>query len=151
MVASVRVIITGIVAPEVRAQIGSVTTHLGDMLGPLFAPLDYGGGIEQFAVFFVSVESDPFENERYCIANNRASRYKDFLTGKTVKFVGVAVPIDPETVLALSEAKLSKCLENLLLEELESPAYAMPKNFDRQRLLADLRVFLARRDENAES
>jgi hypothetical protein len=145
-----RVIITGIVAPEVRAQIGSATTRLEERLGPILSILDYGGGIEQFSVFFVSVESDPFENERYCIANNRASRYKDFLTGKTVKFVGIAAPIDPEIVLASSEAELSKCLENLLLEELESPPYAMPKKFDRQRLLADLRVFLARREGNAE-
>ena len=72
------------------------------------------------------------------------------MTGKTIKFVGIAVPIDPETVLASSEAELSKCLENLLLEELESPAYALPKKFDRQRLLVDLRVVLAQRQGGTE-
>jgi hypothetical protein len=148
--ATIRIRITSIVAPEVRAPISSVTTRLEDQLGPVVAPIDYGGGIDQFAVFFVSVESDPLENERYCIANNRASRYKDLLTGKMVKFVGIAIPIAPETVLASSQVELSKRIEDLLLEELESPAYAMPKNFDRQRLLADLRVFLARREGNAE-
>jgi hypothetical protein len=137
--------VTSIVAPEVRALISSVTTRLEDWLRPAIEPNDYGGGIDQFAVFFVSVESDPVENERYCSANNRASRYKDLLTGEMVRFVGIAVPIAPETVLASSQDELSNRLEALLLEELESPAYAMPKNFDRLRLLIDLRVALSSR------
>ena len=60
-----------------------------------------------------------------------------------VKFVGIAVPVDPETVLGSPQAELPKLLEGLLLAELESPAYAMPKMFDRQRLLADLKAALA--------
>lgn len=135
--------VTSIVAPEVRALVSSVTTGLEDRLSPVVEPNDYGGGIDQFAVFFVSVESDPLENERYCTANNRASRYKDLLTGNTVKFVGIAIPVDPETVLGSPQAELPHLLEGLLLDELESPAYAMPKKFDRQRLLTDIKAVLA--------
>jgi hypothetical protein len=135
--------VTSITASEVGELINSVTTGLEDRLRPVVEPKDYGGGVEQFAVFFVSVDSDPIENERYCAANNRAGRYKDLLTGKMVSFVGVAVPVDPQVVLSSPREALPKQLEGLLLDELESPAYAMPKKFDRQHLLADLRSALA--------
>jgi hypothetical protein len=93
-------------------------------------------------VFFVSVDSDSLENKRYCLANNRASRYKDLLTHQVVKFVGIAIPVDPAIVLRLPQAELSALLEGQLLAELESPAYAMPRKFDRQRLLADIKAVL---------
>ncbi|WP_423600581.1 hypothetical protein [Roseateles sp. MS654] len=124
-------------------MINAVTTALEDRLRPRIEPWDYGGGIQQFAVFFVSVDSDPLENERYCLANNRASRYKDLLTGHMVKFVGMAIPVDPATVLRSTQTELPKLMEDLLLAELESPAYAMPKKFDRQRLLTDFKAALA--------
>jgi hypothetical protein len=134
--------VTSITASEVGELINSVTTRLEDRLRPVLEPNDYGGGVEQFAIFFVSVDSDPIENERYCCANNRAGRYKDLLTGKMVSFVGIAVPIDPQLVLGSSREALPKLLADLLLDELESPAYAMPKKFDWQQLLADLRAAL---------
>jgi hypothetical protein len=135
--------ITSITASEVGDLINGVTAALEDRLRPRIEPVDYGGNIQQFAVFFVSVDSDPLENERYCLANNRASRYKDLLTGQMVQFVGMAIPVDPDTVLGSPQAELPKLMEGLLLAELESPAYAMPKKFDRQRLLADLKAALA--------
>lgn len=139
-----RLRVTSVTASEVGELINSVATSLEDRLGPIVEVNDYGGGVDQFAVFFVSVDSDPMENERYCHANNRASRYKDILTGKMVKFVGIAIPVDPVIVLGSPRAGLPKLLEDLLLEEMESPAYAMPLKFDRQRLLADFKDALAR-------
>ncbi|HYE71117.1 MAG TPA: hypothetical protein VD932_06310 [Aquabacterium sp.] len=130
---------TSIVSPEVRSLISEVTTRLEDRLGPILGPVDYGGGVDQFVVFFVSVDSDPLENERYCVANNRAGRYKDLQTGKSVRFVGIAIPVSPETVSRTPQGELPKLLETLLLAELESPAYAMPQKFNRERLLADVR------------
>ena len=135
--------VTSITASEVGELISGVTTSLEDRLRPVVEPKDYGGGVEQFAVFFVSVDSDPIENERYCAANNRAGRYKDILTGKMVSFVGIAVPVDPKEVLNSPREALPRRLEGLLLDELESPAYAMPKKFDRPNLVADLRSALA--------
>ena len=135
--------VTSITASEVGELINSVTTRLEDRLRPVVEPKDYGGGIAQFAVFFISVDSDPIENERYCTANNRAGRYKDLVTGKMVSFVGIAVPVDPREVLSSPREALPQLLEGLLLDELDSPAYAMPKKFDREHLLEDLRSALA--------
>lgn len=134
--------ITSITASEVGELINSVTTTLEDRLRPLVEPRDYGGGIQQFVVFFVSVDSDSLENERYCIANNRASRYKDIFTGEIVRFVGLAVPVDPAIVLKSPRETLQGVLQGLLLDELATPAYALPKKFDRLALLADLRTAL---------
>jgi hypothetical protein len=135
--------VTSITTSEVGELINSVTTSLEDRLRPLIEQRDYGGGIQQFAVFFVSVDSDPLENERYCHANNRASRYKDILTGKMVSFVGIAIPVDPERVLTLSPEALPELLNGLLLEELEAPAYELPPKFDRLKLLTDIKAALA--------
>ena len=129
--------------PRDETRAGFCRPSLEDRLRSLIELRDYGGGIQQFAVFFVSVDSDPVESERYCFANNRASRYKDLLTGQIVKFVGIAIPVDPETVLRSPRAELPRLLEGLLLAELEAPAYAIPKMFGRQRLLADLKAALA--------
>jgi len=134
--------VTSITVSDVGEQINSVTTALEDLLRPVVAAQDYGGGIEQFAVFFVSVDSDSVENERYCRANNRAGRYKDIVTGKMVSFVGLAIPVDPKTVLSSSREALQQLLQGLLFEELETPAYTLPKKFNRQRLLADLKAAL---------
>lgn len=134
--------VTSITASEVGELINSVTTKLEDRLRPVVELKDYGGGIGQFAVFFVSVDPDPIENERYCAANNRTGRYKDLLTGKMVSFVGIAVPVDPHEVLNSSRETLPQVLEGRLLDELESPAYAMPQKFDRIHLLEDIRSAL---------
>jgi hypothetical protein len=135
--------VTSITASEVGELINSVTTSLEDRLRPLLEQRDYGGGIQQLALFYVSVDSDPLENERYCCTNNRVGRYKDILTGNMVSFVGIAIPIDPKRVLNSPREGLPKLLQGLLLEELEAPAYALPRKFESQRLVADLKAALA--------
>ena len=135
--------ITSITTPEVGKLISDVAVALEDRLHAYIESQDYGANIQQLAVFFVSVDSDPLENERYCVANNRASRYKDLLTGNMVKFVGVAVPVDPALVLRTSPEALPKILQNLLVDELAAPAYALPKKFDNRRLADDLSAALA--------
>lgn len=131
--------VTSITESGVGKLINSVTNSLEDRLCPVLEGQDYGGGIQQLVVFFVSVDSDPMENERYCHANNRAGRYKDILTGKMVRFVSIAVPVDPMSVMGSSQESLPRLLQKLFLEELEEPAYELPGKFDRQKLLADLR------------
>lgn len=135
--------VTSITNSEVGELINNVTTRVEDQLRPAVELEDYGGGIEQLTVFFVSVDSDPIENERYCVANNRASTYRDMFSGKTVRFVGIAVPVDPQIVLSSSKEALARLMRDLLFDELTAPAYAMPKKFDRARLLADLKTALA--------
>lgn len=135
--------ITSITISDVGALINEVTTYLEDLLRPSIEMRDYGGGIEQFVVFFVSVDNDPLETERRCVANNRASRYKGMVTGKMVSFVGLAVPVEPDLVLKTPRTELRKELVSLLLSELRDPPYAMPKKFERERLLTDFEALLA--------
>lgn len=134
--------ITSITGSETGELINGITTTIENQLRPLVEPRNYGGDIQQFIVFFVSVDSDPIENERYCRANNRSSRYKDLLAGETKRFVGLAVPVDPAVVMSSSQEALSGILRSLLLNALAAPAYAMPKKFDRLGVLADFRTAL---------
>lgn len=138
--------ITSITAPKVGELINGVTIALEDRLRPHIESCDYGGGIQQLVVFFVAGDSDPLENERYCRANNRSSRYKHMFTGQMVKFVGIAIPLDPATALRLQPNELTTLMKSRLLAELEAPAYAMPKKFDRERMLADFQAVLGSRD-----
>ena len=134
--------VTSIVDASVGKLIGSVTTKIEDCLMKELWSRDYGGGIEQFSAFFVSVDDDPLENEMFCMANNKAGRYKNLLTGKMVKFVGISIPVSPSIVLSAEPATLFRSFKGMLIEELAMPAYAMPKNFDRERLLADIKATL---------
>ncbi|MGA0611559.1 hypothetical protein [Caldimonas sp. KR1-144] len=134
--------ITSIVNSEVGKLIRAVTTDMEDKLQPLFDSRHYGGGFKQFAVFFVSVDTDPIENERYCVANNHTGKYKDTVSGEMVKYVGIAVPVDPKVVLDSTGEALARLMRDSLLDELTAPAYAMPKTFDRAKLLADLKAAL---------
>jgi hypothetical protein len=134
--------ITSITTSEVGKPICEVTINLEDRLRPVVEQRDYGGGVQQFVVFFVSVDSDPLENERFCVANNRVGRYKDILTGKMVRFLGLAVPVDPSRVVKSTQESLGRLLQSLMLEELKDPAYALPKKFDRERLLTDFTAAL---------
>lgn len=135
--------VTSITDSEVGKLINAITTALEDRLRPLLEPKQYGGGIEQLTIFFISVDSDPLENERYCSANNRSGRYKDMLTGKSVRYLGIAIPIDPQVVLSSSRAALHKLAESKLLETLETPPYAMPKQFDQKLLFSDVKAELS--------
>jgi hypothetical protein len=135
--------VTSITATDVGALISGVTCRLEDRLRPILEPKDYGGDIDQLAVFFVSVDADAVANERYCVANNRAGRYKDLLTGKMTRFLGISVAVDPRLVLSSSKDALPRLLETLFLDELKSPAYAFPKKFEHRRLVADVTSALA--------
>lgn len=118
-------------------QVSAVATALEERFRPLIEAGDYDGGIGQFVVLFVSVETDPLENERYCIANNCVSRYKDFVTGAFVRYISIAIPVDPGLVLQSSNDHLTDIFMEKLLAELADPAFAMPKKFNRLQLLAD--------------
>jgi hypothetical protein len=142
IVGKMKLRITSITNSEVGAQINSVTTALEDQLRPLVESRQYGGAIQQFAVFFVSVDSDRQTNERICGANNRSGRYKDTLTGEIVHFVGLAVPVDPAIVLHSSPGSLPAILQGLFLDALAARVHALPQKFDGQELLADLRAAL---------
>jgi hypothetical protein len=135
--------ITSVVAPEVRELVSSITIPLEDQLRPIIEARDYGGGIRQFVIFIVSVDADTIENERYCQANNRAGRYKDLSTEEMVKFVGLAVPVNPQLVLSSSKEELLKEMKKLIFYELESPKYKMPEKFDMNKFISDLRAALA--------
>lgn len=135
--------VTSVTASSVGELINGVTTSLEDLLRPMLEQKDYGGGVEQFSAFYVSVGPAPEENRPYCQMHNRSGKYKDIVTGKMVSYVGIAIPVDPERVLTSSKEALPKLLHGLLLEQLEAPAYQLPKKFDSQRLLADLKAVLA--------
>lgn len=135
--------VTSVTTSSVGELINGVTTKLEDLLRPMLEQKDYGGGVEQFSAFYVSVGSDLEENRPYCQMHNRSGKYKDIVTGKMVSYVGIAIPVDPERVLTSSKEALPKLLHGLLLEQLAAPAYQLPKKFDSQRLLADLKAVLA--------
>jgi len=61
-----------------------------------------------------------------------------------IRFVGISVPVQPKQVLSLSGDASHKHLQELLLKELEVPAYSLPKKFDRLKLLADIKMALSR-------
>jgi len=135
--------ITSVTAPSVSEPIRNITTVFEARLRTALVEKDYGGGVEQFSVFYISVDSDPTENDQYCKMHNKYGKYKDILTKKMVSYVGIAIPIDPQLILKLSVEKQSQLLAESLLKQLENPSYQFPKKFDYLRLLVDLKSLLS--------
>lgn len=140
-----RIEVTSVAHSEVHGLVCDITNLLEDELRPMIKDCDYGGGVQLFVVSFISVSSDPLDNKRFCVGNNHTGRYKCHFTGETVRFVKIAVPVDPKIVLSTPRSELLKLFEALLVEELIEPAYALPKKFNRQQLLLDLKSGFERR------
>jgi hypothetical protein len=130
--------ITSVTAPGVSEQIRNITTVFEDRLQSDFVNKSFDG-IEQFSVFYIVVDSDPSGNALYCKMHNKSGKYKDIATGKMISYVGIAIPIDPDLILKLPAENLRRHLWELLLKQLEEPPYLLPKNFNVQRLLNDLK------------
>lgn len=141
-----RLRITSITTPNVAERIRNVTVSLEDFLRPILMPKDYGGEIDQFCVIFLAfeVDSSSGETQAYYLGHNRSGKYKDFITGEVIRHVTIAIPVSIEQVLSASRDELRGVLEDLLMKELASPSYKLPKKFERERLLSDLTEVLAR-------
>jgi len=109
--------------------VGDVGVWLEDALGPLFISRDFGGGINQFVATLVAVDSDEAENERFSIDHDKGGRYKDFRTGGPVKFIGVAVRVNPKNLTALSFEQAKSLLAKALLDRLSQPLHCVPSGF----------------------
>lgn len=125
-------------SPTVSEPIRNVTRDFEDLVGPAFSDKSYGG-VEQFSAFYIAVDADPSENAVFCQMHNRSGKYKDFVTGKMVSYVAIAIPVDINSVSGMSKDKLADVLWELLVKEVEHPSYALPKKFDIRGFLDDLK------------
>ena len=135
--------VTSVTNSEVGQSINAVSVWLEDTLAPAFADKEYGAGVEQLSIFFVSVSHDFEENHPFCVMHNRQGRYKDIFSGKSVRYVSFAVPVNPDELLKKSSSERPGFLTTLLLRELSAPPYELPKSFDYPRLYDDLKRVLA--------
>jgi hypothetical protein len=115
-----KVRITSVTAPGIGEQISDATTALEDALGAKLENQDYGGGIEQFSAFYIAVDSDLAANGVYCKMHNKSGKYKDVVTGKLVRYVAIAIPLDPKCVGALSRNELKILLQDALAQRVGS-------------------------------
>lgn len=135
--------VTSVTSSEVGELICNVTVALENELKPIFANDSYGGGVDQFVVVVVAVDSDTSVNEKFCKSHNRAGTDRHPITGEKVKYISVALPFDPQIIELMTEdqvrlavcASLTSRLDNLGLKR-------MPKEFDYTKFATDLRVAL---------
>lgn len=137
---NMKIRVTSVAAAEVGEKITDVTNAMEDLVGPHMAKSDYGAGVEQVSIFYISIGSDLATNLPFCQAHNKAGRYKDPFSGRMVKYVGIAVPLDFEVVQKASPEALNALCWSSLFQTMEALPYSWPKDFDHARLLRDLRT-----------
>ena len=129
---------TCVTSSDVARLIGEVGVWLEDSLAQKFDSREFGGDIEQFVVVFVAVDSDADLNERFATSHDKGGKYKDFRTGEYVKFVGIAVRLDPESLVdfGLEQAKVS--LAGLVRIRLRNPMRGVPSEFRKDEFLREI-------------
>lgn len=134
--------VSSVTDKSVGGLVNEVSIWLEDELRPKVENSDYG--IEQFSIFFISVDSDILENDKFCQMHNRFGKYKNILDGRMTEYVSIAVPADPAVLVAMSPIEIRQVLVDKLIEQLARPVRRFPKKFENVRLLSDLRIALGR-------
>lgn len=137
-----RIRATCVTAEEVGRLVGDVGVWLEDTLAHHFDRRDFGGEVEQFVAVFVAVDSDSEANERFATGHDKGGKYKDFRTGVPVKFIGVAVLLDPKRVAGLSLEQAKPLLARYLLERLKHPLHRVPSGFKLDEFLREMNAEL---------
>lgn len=126
----VKIRFTSICSSEVALLCRNVTVALEDKLIPLFADRTFGEGIDQFVVVVIAVDADQEENAKFERKYNSVGRYKDIRTGENVRFMSIALPFNPDEVVAMTQSDLCSSLVAALLRRLKTPNLKIPKRFD---------------------
>lgn len=121
---------TSVCSPEAGALFNPVTVALEDKLIPVFADRMFGDGIDQFVVVVIAVDADRDENAKFERKHHSVGRYKDVRTGDKVRFISIALPFNPDDVVAMTESELRSSLVAALLQRLKTPDLKIPKPFD---------------------
>jgi hypothetical protein len=132
--------VTSVTGEDVAALFRDATVDLETALARHFAGRDYGGGIDQFVVVAVSVDSDAAENERFCGPYNKVGSYKSLVTGERVRYISFACALDPAAAIRMSEGQVAAAICKSLSNHLDNPPVRVPKQFDHVAFAGALRV-----------
>lgn len=121
---------TSVSSSEAAEICRNVAVALEDELMPIFAERTFGDGIDQFVVVMIVVDPDPKENAKFERKYHSVGRYKDMRTGDKVRFISIALPFNPDDVVAMTESELRSSLVTALLQRLQSLDLKIPKQFD---------------------
>jgi len=90
-------------------------------------------------VMIVSVDSDEIENQKFCKGYNKVGRYKHPISSETVKFIGFALPYDPEIIVTMNIGQFVNIFCTDLLSRLSAPSFKIPSTFNYEKFCFDLR------------
>jgi hypothetical protein len=111
-------------------KVQAVNTALELALSPLFEGISYGGGVDRFVVGIISVWSDPAKNAKSAKPSNKAGYFKNPFTGKIIRYISIAFPVDPEHLSRMSSAELELVICDYILGRLQNIGFKLPREFD---------------------
>lgn len=124
-----RIRITSSTSEQAALLLRTFTVWLEDVLFDAFKISDFGVDVDQFVAVFVAVSEDETENERFAVKHDQSGKYKDVRTGIPVKFIGVAVRLNPEYIAKLNTDQIKFSLIQALITRLNQPIKRVPKGF----------------------
>lgn len=96
------------------------------------------GAVNQFTVVVVAVDSDPYENDRFCTAHNKFGTLKNPFTAEKIKYLSIALAFDPVLLCKWSESEIRKEICSAILLRLRNFEMRIPKGFDFEKFVSDI-------------
>jgi hypothetical protein len=104
--------------------------ELEEFFYPKFRDAGFGGEVDKAIFAIVAVDVDAAENERLCGPHNEAGSHEHWFSGKKVRFISLAVPVNPELIEGAGLAQAGPLVAGILLARLSNPGVTIPKGFD---------------------
>jgi hypothetical protein len=128
-----RVVVTSAAWSDVGDAITSVAGDIGKALSKVFGDLSFGAEVDQLTIVIVAMSSDDLENAKLSKGFNKIARLRNPITQKSIRSIGLSVPINYDTIVNMSRSELRKCIYDSMLRRIENPNLRIPKDFDYQR------------------
>jgi hypothetical protein len=122
--------ITSVTSEETGALFREITVKFEDWLNAALGDSEFGEGVDQFTIIFISVDDQKDQNTRWASAHNKLGKYKDRFSGESVRYLSVAVEILPSEILGKSPLEYFSCAAVAAINCLKIRHKRIPKGFD---------------------
>lgn len=141
--------VTSVAGSEEGARLNEITVRMEEELNAELGVQEFGSSIDQFTLVVISVYDEPEENEVWCKAHRKIAMTTNPFTGETVRYLSVAVPLPPKTILASEGISLCEQVTASVQRVLATRPGRLPAGLDFKRLSAAVTSVLIRSAESA--
>lgn len=135
--------VTSVAAEETGALLRYSTVRIEDCLNEFLRNENFGEGVDQFILVFISVDDKANENSRWGKSHDKTGSYTNPSNGEKVRYISSAVLVPPESFVGKGPAALLSYVCSSAIARLVMRPKRVPKGFDYGRCSAAVSMALA--------